>query len=265
MLAFVFKWKVAPLFALKAQLKRGEKDKTFEKRIERLVRKGLLQRVAHLGQVRLLQLTDAGFLRFRQGIDGFKEEGFASESLGHDFITLALQFGIFVSAKPKAIDIVSEQEMRRFQYKELPAWMPKIDGHRPDGITRFKHVNETQIIAYEVEVSSKEHERYLPVMQYYNSRKDISFVIWLVKNQSLKRIIIESARMVNPSSLSKHAFILLDDFKSSYWDAMVEIDQKTSTSYVGLMSQLARQDISLVSEQCRTTTFSDFQRLSSSC
>lgn len=260
-LAFVFKWKVAPLFALKAQLKRDEKDKTFEKRIERLVRKGLLQRVDHLGQVRLLQLTDAGFLRFRQGIDGFKEEGFASECVGHDFFAMALQFGIFASAKPKSIDIVSEQEMRRFQYKELPTWMPKIDGHRPDGITRFKYSNETRIIAYEVEVSSKEHERYLPVMQYYNSCRDISLVIWLVKNQSLKKIIIESARMVNPNSLIKHAFILLDHFKSSLWEAAVEIDQKPSCPYVGLMSQLARQDISLMSEMCRTTTFSDFKRL----
>lgn len=260
-LAFIFKWKISPNFVLKAQLKRDEKNKTFEKRIDRLVHKGLLQRADHLGKVRLFQLTDAGFLRFRQGIDGFKEEGFASESLGHDFITLALQLGLWASAKPKRIDIVSEQELRRFYYKELPSWLPRIEGHRPDGITRFKHPNGSRIIAYEVEISQKAHERYLPVMQYYNSCSDIDLVVWLVKNQSLRRVITESIKMVNTNSLSKHAFILLDNFKTSYWDAMVEFDQKPSCTYVELMSELCRNDVEPLSEACRQTLFSDFLKL----
>lgn len=260
-LALVFKWKILPLFIIKAQLLRGEKVKTFEKRVERLVRKGLLKRVQHLGVIRFLQLTDGGFLRFKQSLDGFKEEGFASEHIWHDFLTMAIQLGAWAWAKPANVEIVSEQEMRRFFLKELPHWLPKIDSHRPDGFTRFKHNGESKVIAFEIEITQKSSERYSPVFQYYNSNQDIDLVIWLVKNRSLKNTLVENIRLVNEQGLGKHAFILLEDFKALFWDAMVELGHEPPLTFVELMSRLCRQDVSPLSKTCRESSFSDFQKI----
>lgn len=260
-LALVFKWKVAPPFLLKASFMRGEKEKTFEKRIERLVRKGLLKRISHIGILKFLQLTDAGFLRFKQGLDGFKEEGFASESVWHDFLTSALQLGLWCSAKPDNVEIVSEQEMRRFYQKELPYWLPKIDGHRPDGITRFKNLNQSKVVAFEVEISQKSSDRYGPVFQFYNSNPEIDLVIWLVKNKSLKKMLIENIRHLNDVGQEKHAFILLDEFKTSFWDANVDLGQKSPIKYVELMSQLCQKDVISVSEACRDVGISGFHQM----
>lgn len=257
-MALIFKWKIAPMFIIKASLHRGEKEQTFEKRVHRLVRRGLIQKVDHLGEFRFFQLTEKGFLRFKQTLDGLKEDGFASEAMGHDFLSLAMQLGAWAHAKPKSVEIVSEQEMRRFNVSELPSWLPSLDGHRPDGFTRFKHGNKSRILAYEIEINAKHSERYISVMQYYNRRSDIDLVLWLVKNNSHRKLIIDTCVYVDKVSLSKHAFILLDDFKSSHWDAMVEFDQKPPMKLGNLMYRFCQPDVQGPSALCLTTGVSDF-------
>ncbi len=202
------------------------------------------------GRVGLYRLTDAGFLRFKQGLDGFKEEGFRSESIGHDLLTLALQLGPWVYAKPKAVEIVSEQELRRYYRKELPRWVPKTETHRPDGFSCFRSENGKSIVAFEVEINSKQSDRYNPVFQYYSKESSIEKVIWLVKNKGLKSLLIEKCTYVDNSSLKKHHFILLEDFKTKFWSAVVTSDQKSPATFESLMYGMCLSEVQGVSNIC---------------
>ena len=259
-LAMVFKWKVVPLAMLKAQLMQDEKESTFEVRLFRLAERGLLKRIHHLGLVRMYTLTDSGFLRFRQGLDELKEEGFACENVAHDFFSMALQLGLWAEAKPANVEIVSEQEMRRFYLKQLPKWLPDIGGHRPDGFTRFTNPDGAKIVAFEVETSQKSSDRYGPVFQHYNSAEDVDLVIWLVKNKSLKSELARNILLVDESSLGKHGFIMLNDFKSCFWNAKVEIGQKPPLTLVELMSNLCRHDVGDLAKSCKKSSLLNFHR-----
>ena len=264
-LGLVFKWKIIPLFILSAHLLRGENPLTFKKRVYRLVEKGLLKKVKHLGDLVFFQLTKAGFLRFRQGLDGLKEDGFASEAIRHDFLSMALQLGPWAMTKPRSVEIVSEQELRRFIFNELPSWLPTIDTHRPDGFTQFKKNNRSRVFAFEIEINSKPSDRYGSTFQYYNKHRDIDLVIWLVKNKGLKKILIDNCLHVDERDISKHAFILLDDFKSSFWDAKIEVGQKTPISFVSMMSQECLGDVSQMSLDGLCPLVPDFQEYLAKC
>lgn len=238
-------------------------EKTFEKKLERLVTKGLLQRVEHIGRIRFFQLTHQGFLRFRQGLDGFREEGFASESLWHDFLTLALQLGLWSAARPSGVEIVTEQDIRRFYRNELPYWLPSTELHRSDGFTRFKGSSEHKIVSFEVEISRKAVDRYDPVCQYYQKNTDIDLVVWLIRDLTLMKVIQERI-ILSADSLNRHGFILLEDFKTNFWDAEVLMHQKGSIKFVNLMSELVSLPVETISEACRENLTLNFEKILSS-
>lgn len=262
-LTAVFKWKILPRFLIKYLFWKDGKEKTFEKKLERLVTKGLLQRVDHLGKFRFFQLTQQGFLRFRQGLDGFQEEGFASENLWHDFLAMSLQFGLWAAAKPRTVEIVTEQDMRRFCREEMPYWLPSTELHRPDGFTRFQNSNVKKIISYEVEISRKSAERYDPICQYYQKNNDIDLVVWLIRDQTLMKQVQERI-LLSDDSLDRHAFILLEDFQACFWSAKVLLHQKDSITFVELMSKLVGLPIELVSNTCRDDIKMNFLKTLSS-
>lgn len=259
----VFKWKVLPRFLIKSMFRKGENEKTFEKKLERLVTKGLIQRVDHIGKIRFYQMTEQGFLRFRQGLDGFQEEGFASENIWHDFLTMALQFGLWSAAKPNEVEIVTEQEMRRFYRAELPYWLPSIELHRPDGFTKFQCSKGKSILSFEVEISRKANDRYDPVCQYYQKNTDIDFVIWLMRDTALMKLVKERI-LLSGDDLDRHGFILLDDFKTNFWNAQVLMHQKESKKFVTLMSDYVRLPVETTSEICRQNVSLTFLKALSS-
>ncbi len=238
-------------------------EKTFEKKLERLVTKGLLQRVDHIGRIRFFQLTHQGFLRFRQGLDGFREEGFASENLWHDFLTLSLQLGLWSAARPSGVEIVTEQDIRRFYRNELPHWLPSTELHRSDGLTRFKRGSEYKIVSFEVEISRKAVDRYDPVCQYYQKNTDIDFVVWMIRDSTLMKVIQERI-ILSADSLNRHGFILVEDFKTKFWDAAVLMHQKGSVKFVDLMSDLVSLPVETISETCRESITLNFEKMLSS-
>ena len=252
-----------PRFLIKSIFRRSESEKTFEKRLERLAKKGLLQRVDHLGTARFFQLTAQGFLRFRQGLDGFQEEGFASENLWHDFLSLALQLGLWSAAKPNSVEIVTEQEIRRFYRSEMPYWLPSTELHRSDGFTRFNNSLGYSIFSFEVEISRKATDRYDPVCQYYQKNTDIDLVVWLIRDSTLMKIIQERI-LLSADSLDRHAFILLEDFKTNFWNAKILMHQKGSIKFIDLMSERVGLPIESISEACRDNLTLNFVKILSS-
>lgn len=257
-LRLVFKWKVLSFSIIRLSLRNGENENTFKQRVNRLVRKGFLRRIKYLGKLTLLSLTDFGFLRMKNGLDGFKEEGFASEAVWHDFLSVALQLGPLAACKVNNFETVSEQQIRRFFLKDLPYWIPNIDSHRPDGFTRLKQNGKFKIIAYEVEISVKTSDRYDAVCQYYARSNQINHVVWLVKNQSHLNLIQNSILRFDETGLSKHSFILLNDFIENFWLAKAYTGQQSSGSFVDLMYFLGISEISTVYSACTETAVSDF-------
>lgn len=243
---------------IKLCLEGNENEHTFRQRVNRLVLRGFLQRVEHIGRITLYQLTEYGFLRFKNGVDGFKEEGFASEAIWHDYLSVAFQLGIFASFNSKNIEIVTEQQLRRFQRKELPFWVPQAESHRPDGFTKFSHDNTTRIVAYEIETSVKSMDRYDSICQYYAKGTNVEVIFWLVKNKTHYQTIAKSILRTDASMLEKHIFILLPDFITCFWQAKTFCAQETGPSYVSVMSSKCISDVSDMYPTCIETTVSDF-------
>jgi hypothetical protein len=238
----------------------NENPKTFEKRVERLVHRGLLQRTEHIGVLRMFQLTAAGFLRFKNGVDYLKEEGFASEAIWHDFLITALQLGIWASAKPTGVDLVTEQELRRFYKHDLPYWVPNCETHRPDGFTRFKTAEGIRLFAYEVEISRKSSDRYDSVAQFYGTDPEIDSVIWLVKDESLMKMIQSRVAQTERPRMEMHNFILFKTFQEQFWDAEFVAGHKRGQKLVELMSEASRVNVEQLSQVCRDTLIADFRK-----
>lgn len=257
-LKLVFKWKVLSFSIIKMCLLKNENEHTFKQRVNRLVQKGYLQRIDYIGKLILYQLTEFGFLRMKNGIDGFKEEGFASEALWHDFVSVAFQLGVFASVNSKNVEIVTEQQLRRFQRKELPFWVPQVESHRPDGFTRFKSNNSIRIAAYEIETSVKTMDRYDSICQYYAKSADVDLIFWIVKNKTHYQAILKSILRIDASIATKHVFILMSDFASYFWEAKTFCGQEPGLPYVSMMSSKCILDISEMYQACIETSVPDF-------
>jgi len=260
----VYMWKVIPPSILKTMLLPNEKDNNFSQRKLRLVKRNCLGQILLAGKLPLLQLGSDGLSRLKHEVDGIKEDGSASEAPWHDFLVVALQLGLWAAAKPKNIDFVTEQQMRRFNQTQLPRWIPDCSIHRPDGYTRFRERNRSSLIAYEVEISRKNMERYDSVCQFYAHAQDVTRVIWLVRDKSIMELIERRAALLSHGS-SKHSFILLDDFKDQFWKAKFVSGQEPGLDLVKLMSSLCHLDIESLSSACHDTLVSDFRKKLLSC
>lgn len=195
----------------------------------------------------------------KNGLDGIKEDGFASEALWHDYLTIALQLGRLATYKSQKIEIVTEQEMRRYLKTDLPYWVPNIDSHRPDGFTKFvTSENHNRIVAYEVEISTKTPERYDSVAQYYTKLPQVELVVWLVKNANATEIIQKALARHKEVRMSRHCFILLDDFISNFWEAKSYNGQQPPTNFVRVLSAACPTDVLSLSAPCPEDLLSDF-------
>ena len=256
----IFKWKILPASTCKLLCSPSENPRSFEKRIERLLTRRMLQRIDHIGKLRVLQLSQEGFIRFKNDIDGLKEDGYASELVWHDFLTVAFQLGIWAAGKPRGVDLITEQELRRYFKHDLPHWLPNVDSHRPDGFTRFKTDSSMRMMAYEVEMSRKTIDRYDSVAQYYSRTPQVEYILWLVKDPAIMTAIQKCVTNDDSSRLGAHHFILFDDFKDKFWDAKFVAGHKRGTTLIQLMSECSGFNVEIMSEACRETVTVDFTK-----
>ncbi len=256
----IFKWKLMPSSTLRWMLTPNEKRNSFNQRKIRMQDRNLIKHVNLGGKLSLYQLGADGFSRLKHELDGFKEDGFLSEAPWHDFVVMTLQLGLWLIGNPENVELISEQQMRRFEKSYLPYWVPDPALHRPDGYTRFKNGNDIKLVAYEVELSRKSADRYDSICQFYSKSQDVDLVIWLVRNKALMNFILKRAALFS-ESLGKHCFILMDEFKTSFWDSKFKSGQEGGRSLADLMSLLSHCDVTSLSLACHHSIVNDFRKM----
>jgi hypothetical protein len=87
------------------------------------------------------------------------------------------------------VEVFSEQELRRVAIDQYPPWVPRTDGHRPDGYWRVPCLKEKILLALEVELTQKRDLDYSLLAQFYAEEKSIFRVIWVTRTLSLAKHI----------------------------------------------------------------------------
>ncbi len=124
-------------------------------------------RVTPTGHKYVWTLSKAGYHSIRGRLPLLKEDGYQSENPGHDLLVTAFHLGEWAFHKPDGVELITEQELRRFQPHCHPTWVPDTDLHRPDGLALVQGPKEKTTIAFEVELSEKSAPDYAHVGRFY--------------------------------------------------------------------------------------------------
>lgn len=172
-------------------------------------------------------LTKKGFETIQDGISDLKEVGFKSESIDHDLLVAAVHIGDWLSGAPNDCEVFTEQQLRRMHEEHYPSWIPKGDGHRPDGYWRTLFEGKKGTIALEVERNRKSLDDYIEAAQFYALRENLFRVMWIVRLPGAAKLVAEAAQKVGGAAEGLHNFILESDFRKSGWGAYIFMGRDT--------------------------------------
>lgn len=218
---FLWKWKCASTSTLARKFfKNGSRDAAY-KRLVLLHRDKYIDiEVIEKNKYALVwTLREKGYLHIEQRIKNLAVSGFASESLFHDHLVSAFHLGEWLKYPPEFTRVFTEQQLRRVAPDNWPDWLPHSQEHRPDGYSMYFVGTKQVVVAFEVELNVKAHARYDTVVEFYDNKKNISFVFWLVESKSDLASIKKAFQSFGVRDWSKHHFIYLDDFRKNGWDA----------------------------------------------
>lgn len=167
-----------------------------------------------------ITLTEEGFEFILPRLPKLKENGFKTEAPSHDLLCTAALLGDWVDESPIALQIFSEQLMRRVNKKNFPSWVPNCSEHRSDGIWNFKNGDSNTTLALEVELSTKTNAEYKSIGVYYDNQTNIEKVIWIVPSRSIGRRL-NTHFTPSSSATSKHNFISTQDFIQNEWSSVI--------------------------------------------
>jgi hypothetical protein len=221
MMVFLWKWKVASPLLLMKKFFPNASGHTAYKRLWTLHRGGFIDTVVdRTGTKFLWTLSKLGAQVAKEHFRvASVEDGFKSESPGHDLLVMALQLGDLALSPDKKIVTFSEQQLRRYEPSDYPQFVPRKTIHRPDGYTYL--ANSSQTIATEVELHVKSKSAYIQT-EYMYATTNVNQVLWLVPTQSAARSITSHlSQNHNGPSESKHSFILLQEFMTKGWGAKI--------------------------------------------
>lgn len=223
LLVFLWRWKLVSSTGLAARFFPGLTNSGANMRLEDLRKQRLIfPYYMNTTEAKVLWgLTSQGFKEAKVVLPKLAEEGFRSEHPLHDFYVTAMHLGEWLSEMPEGCDIFSEQELRRFEPKHYPKWVPNNTLHRPDGYWKITLDEGTVIAALEVELSTKGETRYGVVAQFYKDQPEIGRVIWLVRTKGNAQTIYEQLKSASPSNIGMHTFVLLSDFLTMGWQAPI--------------------------------------------
>lgn len=178
----------------------------------------------------LWQLTDKGFEYIREELGTLEDSSFRPVSAYHDKIVNAFHLGYWLFAKPKEIEVFTEQEIKSCYIDQYPNWVPSSKSHRPDGYTLIRNATGNKLFAIEVELSLKNLGRYQVICDFYDEKERIKHVLWLVRDRSMMDRIQKAFASRHIKRTDCHLFFGLDDFKKNSWDAKVMNGQETPQS-----------------------------------
>lgn len=149
-LYFLWRWKVATTRALTVGFFADRSPVTAYKRLWKLERGKVIQSIAVDRQARhrVWTLSKLGFeiLKQQYFLPELQEEGFRSENITHDLVTMAMHLGEYHLGCPSEVGLFTEQELRRLYPEMYPDWVPRSQRHRADGYWRVPIGNKTKII-----------------------------------------------------------------------------------------------------------------------
>jgi hypothetical protein len=193
---------------------------------------------------RLWSLNDRGMAYVKREIGDLRNLAYKSHSPIHDHLVMSALLGDWYRKLPQSVEIITEQELLSGYPSEIPSGLQDPEGHRPDGLWKFKKAGNLKLVALEVEVSPKSDGRYTNIFQFYDNHYHIERVIWIVDGRSLLRRIHTNLLRNSQIRQADHLFILLEDFKKLSWAATFrnETWQKTSLAEF-LQSHLSKSEI----------------------
>lgn len=224
-LQFLWRVKVASTSALFLRFEKefSWREHTAYKRLMILRKKGCVDTKSDdSGTFKVWTLTAKGFRAIRHKLLALKEEGFGSESLAHDLHVLAAHYGEWIS-KSEAQDVrfVTEQELRRIDSSDLPAWARGLQSHKPDGVWYFPDTRNRNLVALEVELSRKRPSEYETLGVFYSEEASVHAVLWIVQSKSLAKSMRSAFEAKTTNFRDIHNFVLIDDLKNSGWASKI--------------------------------------------
>ena len=236
LLEFLWQWKVSTTALLSKKFYPNRTAKKAYYRLRELEEGQFIKARRHPEKPKYVWvLAKKGFLTIRGRLPELKEEGYQSEHLGHDLLVTAFHLGDFTFEIPQNIELITEQQLRRYQPHSLPAWVPDTELHRPDGYSLVPSPNGKQIFSFEVEINEKSEADYKHAGRFYRHFSQITKVLWLVKTPAIAARIHTRLLEANCDE-GKHNFVLCREFFECGWRAIISIGEdhgKTIKNIVG--------------------------------
>lgn len=220
-LKFLWIWKVVSTNVIAAKFFPGMSLDAPYLKLWRLEKGGYVEAIASTnGRGFVWTLTKKGFESGRPD-KLLEEEGFRSENIGHDIVVTAVHLGEWLVHQPAGVELLSEQEMRRYDRQSLPDWLCDIGVHRPDGFWRIPIANGHRLVALEVELSQKRLDSYEDAARFYEEDADVDQVVWVVNGDTLLKRIDERVRKITDGEVGYHSFISFSDFQRCQWQSKI--------------------------------------------
>lgn len=221
LLKLLWKWKVASTSVIATKFFSGSSLDAAYLRLWRLERGGYIEAVSSTnGRGFVWTLTKKGYEIGRPRVE-LAEEGFRSENIGHDIVVTAVHLGEWLIEEPTGVELLSEQEMRRYDVGALPDWLCDIGFHRPDGFWRIPSGAGQRLVALEVELSQKKLETYEEIARFYEEDAGVNQVIWVVDGATLLKRINERIEKAIDGDVNRHSFISFSDYQKDHWQSKV--------------------------------------------
>lgn len=239
-LSFLWKWKLATTAAIAAKFFPNRSPTCSYNRLVRIKKYGLIeQRCNSKGEAFYWTLTKKGFAAIQSDIPLLQEEGFKSEHLDHDALVTAFHIGEWLLGSPEGALFFSEQQLRRIDSSEYPAWVPQSEQHRPDGYWGFSSNGPVIPIALEVELNRKSSDAYEDIGDFYSEQVKIHRVLWLVKSKAVASRIQADIERRSKTRTKIHNYVRIKDFRKNCWSAPIILGPEQQKTVSTLLYDLA--------------------------
>lgn len=223
------------------------KPESAYRKIHQLAKSGYVEPiVSSSGNGFVWALGDRGFKEILEDVGPLAENGYKSEAVGHDLLTMAAMMGEWISGPPSGIQVFTEQQLRRLKVSQYPMWVPHSDNHRADGYMKLPGLKLNGTVAFEIERSQKELSKYELIADFYEEFPFVSHVVWFTPLKNGKCSIDERIRSYLKRTNSKHSFVDLNDFTKLGWQAKFAIGPligKSVSEFMVNSSSTPRQQV----------------------
>ena len=247
-LMFLWLWKVAPLSIIQHRYYPGTNLRRAYHRLNQLNRAGLVKQII-LSEIdilpgesmlRLWALSNRGYQHVKGKLPPLKEDGYRSENPLHDWLVSSFHLGNYLGAVPETIKLCTEQQLRRFEPRELPEWIPPADHHRPDGYWGVMKESAQVAYAIEVELHAKRDSDYQVLGEFYAIYPQVDRVFWLVPTKRFAERIQKAIQQCHQERTQIHSYLLLSQFQDMGWKAPIVYGQDCSKTLDQILPKPAR-------------------------